>query len=53
MHPIAAIMRRELRSYFVTPVAYVFLMIFLVLASGAVGIFIYGFAMPIEVIKLH
>jgi len=29
------------------------LMIFLVLASGAVGIFIYGFAMPIEVIKLH
>ena len=33
MSPINAIMRRELRSYFVTPVAYVFLVIFLVLAG--------------------
>jgi ABC-2 type transport system permease protein len=30
---VGAVMRRELRSYFVTPVAYVFLMIFLVLAG--------------------
>ncbi len=33
MSPIAAVMRRELRSLFVTPVAYVFLVIFLVLAG--------------------
>jgi ABC-2 type transport system permease protein len=33
MSPTMAIMRRELRSYFVTPVAYVFLVIFLVLAG--------------------
>ncbi|HKT29760.1 ABC transporter permease subunit [Dyella sp.] len=33
MNPITAVMRRELRSYFVTPVAYVFLVIFLVLAG--------------------
>jgi ABC-2 type transport system permease protein len=33
MSPITAVMRRELRSYFVTPVAYVFLVIFLVLAG--------------------
>ena len=33
MSPVIAIMRRELRSYFVTPVAYVFLVIFLVLAG--------------------
>jgi ABC-2 type transport system permease protein len=33
MSPINAVMRRELRSYFVTPVAYVFLVIFLVLAG--------------------
>ncbi|WP_109126630.1 ABC transporter permease subunit [Dyella sp. C11] len=33
MSPIAAVMRRELRSYFVTPVAYVFLVIFLVLSG--------------------
>jgi ABC-2 type transport system permease protein len=33
MKPINAVMRRELRSYFVTPVAYVFLVIFLVLAG--------------------
>lgn len=31
--PLSAVMRRELRSYFVTPVAYVFLMLFLVLAG--------------------
>ncbi|RDS81204.1 ABC transporter permease [Dyella monticola] len=33
MNPTIAVMRRELRSYFVTPVAYVFLVIFLVLAG--------------------
>ncbi|OOG54483.1 ABC transporter permease subunit [Rhodanobacter sp. C03] len=33
MSPQGAVMRRELRSYFVTPVAYVFLVIFLVLAG--------------------
>jgi ABC-2 type transport system permease protein len=33
MSPIHAVMRRELRSYFVTPVAYVFLVLFLVLAG--------------------
>jgi ABC-2 type transport system permease protein len=33
MSPTMAIMRRELRSYFVTPVAYVFLVIFLVLSG--------------------
>lgn len=33
MNPVFAVMRRELRSYFVTPVAYVFLVIFLVLAG--------------------
>ncbi len=33
MSPMFAVMRRELRSYFVTPVAYVFLVIFLVLAG--------------------
>jgi ABC-2 type transport system permease protein len=33
MSPIQAIVRRELRSYFVTPVAYVFLVIFLALAG--------------------
>ena len=33
MSPTMAIVRRELRSYFVTPVAYVFLVIFLVLAG--------------------
>jgi ABC-2 type transport system permease protein len=33
MSPVGAVMRRELRSYFVTPVAYVFLVIFLVLAG--------------------
>jgi len=33
MSPVLAIMRRELRSYFVTPLAYVFLVIFLFLAG--------------------
>ena len=33
MSPIGAIVRRELRSYFVTPMAYVFLVIFLVLSG--------------------
>jgi len=33
MSPINAVMRRELRSFFVTPMAYVFLVIFLVLAG--------------------
>lgn len=33
MSPVMALMRRELRSYFVTPVAYVFLVIFLVLSG--------------------
>jgi ABC-2 type transport system permease protein len=33
MSPTIAVMRRELRSYFVTPVAYVFLVIFLVLSG--------------------
>ena len=33
MSPTMAVVRRELRSYFVTPVAYVFLVIFLVLAG--------------------
>lgn len=33
MSPIMAVTRRELRSYFVTPVAYVFLVIFLVLSG--------------------
>lgn len=33
MSPVNAVLRRELRSFFVTPVAYVFLVIFLVLAG--------------------
>ncbi|EIL94145.1 MULTISPECIES: ABC transporter permease subunit [Rhodanobacter] len=33
MSPVNAVLRRELRSYFVTPVAYVFLVIFLVLSG--------------------
>ena len=33
MSPVGAVMRRELRSYFVSPVAYLFLVIFLVLAG--------------------
>jgi len=34
MNAIVAVLRRELRSYFVTPVAYVFIVIFLVLANA-------------------
>ena len=34
MNAISAVLRRELRSYFVTPVAYVFIVIFLVLANA-------------------
>ncbi|WP_426663233.1 ABC transporter permease subunit [Rhodanobacter aciditrophus] len=33
MSPVGAVMRRELRSFFVTPMAWVFLVIFLVLAG--------------------
>ncbi|RUL80029.1 ABC transporter permease subunit [Dyella choica] len=33
MSPAMAVMRRELRSYFVTPVAYVFMVIFMVLSG--------------------
>ena len=33
MSPVTAVLRRELRSYFVTPVAYVFLVMFLVLSA--------------------
>ena len=33
MSPVNAVLRRELRSFFVTPMAYVFLVIFLVLAG--------------------
>ncbi|NLB13179.1 MAG: ABC transporter permease, partial [Gammaproteobacteria bacterium] len=32
MNPVRAIFKRELASYFATPVAYVFIVIFLVLA---------------------
>lgn len=34
MNGVMAIMKRELRSYFVTPVAYVFIVIFLILANA-------------------
>src|SRR6202046_5269704 len=34
MHNVAVILRRELRSYFATPLAYVFILIFLVLANS-------------------
>ena len=33
MNGVMAVMRRELRGYFVTPLAYVFIVIFLVLAG--------------------
>lgn len=33
MSPVIAVMRRELRSYFVTPVAYLFLLMFLVVSG--------------------
>ncbi|HKE43966.1 MAG TPA: ABC transporter permease subunit [Steroidobacteraceae bacterium] len=42
MRNIAAVFRRELASYFVTPVAYVFIVIFLVL-SGAFTFYLGGF----------
>lgn len=42
MSAIAAIFRRELRSYFVTPVAYVFIVIFLVL-MGTFTFYLGGF----------
>jgi ABC-2 type transport system permease protein len=42
MNSVAAVMRRELRSYFATPIAYVFIVIFLVLA-GAFTFFYGGF----------
>ena len=34
MNEAMAVMRRELKSYFLTPVAYVFIIIFLVFASA-------------------
>lgn len=42
MNSILAVMKRELRSYFATPIAYVFIVIFLVLA-GAFTFFYGGF----------
>lgn len=42
MSPVLAIFRRELASYFATPVAYVFIVIFLVLA-GAFTFYLGGF----------
>lgn len=42
MSPIATIFRRELRSYFATPVAYVFIVIFLLL-SGAFTFYLGSF----------
>ena len=42
MSPVAAIFKRELASYFATPVAYVFIVIFLVLA-GAFTFYLGGF----------
>ena len=42
MHGIGTIFRRELASYFVTPLAYVFIVIFLVMA-GALTFFLGGF----------
>lgn len=41
-HPIRAIFRRELKSYFATPLAYVFIVIFLLL-SGALTFYLGGF----------
>ena len=41
-HPVAAVFRRELASYFSTPLAYVFIVIFLVLA-GAFTFYLGGF----------
>lgn len=42
MNPIMVLFRRELRSYFITPVAYVFIVIFLLLA-GSFTFYIGGF----------
>ncbi len=42
MNPILAIFKRELASYFATPVAYVFIVIFLIL-SGAFTFYLGGF----------
>ena len=42
MSPVIAVMRRELRSYFVTPVAYVFLVMFLVV-SGVLTFYVGDF----------
>jgi ABC-2 type transport system permease protein len=42
MHSIAAIAKRELTGYFSTPVAYVFIVVFLAL-SGAFTFYIGGF----------
>ena len=42
MNPVRAIFKRELASYFATPVAYVFIVIFLVLA-GAFTFYLGGF----------
>ena len=42
MNPIATVFRRELKSYFATPVAYVFIVIFLVLA-GSLTFYFGGF----------
>ncbi|MCU0734676.1 MAG: ABC transporter permease subunit [Methylotetracoccus sp.] len=42
MNPILVLFRRELRSYFITPVAYVFIVIFLLLA-GSFTFYIGGF----------
>ena len=42
MNPIGVVFRRELASYFATPVAYVFIVIFLIL-SGAFSFYLGGF----------
>lgn len=42
MNALAAILRRELKSYFLTPVAYVFIVIFLIL-SNALTFYLGGF----------
>jgi ABC-2 type transport system permease protein len=34
MNAVSAVLRRELRSYFLTPVAYVFIVIFLISANA-------------------
>ena len=42
MHPVRTIFKRELRAYFTTPLAYVFIVIFLALA-GSFTFFLGGF----------